>query len=128
MDSYDCANRKVDNEAGSETSREAQLPSCARIMLLSSWPQSTLTKSDCSVDRTCLRSQFGQVAEAEWHHLYRAAIRAGIDANAAEDLVQSVLLHAFCALEKMKKTQLNHLRVHSWLTNLAERAARSTQS
>lgn len=71
-----------------------------------------------------LRDQFGQIAEADWQHLYRAAIKAGADEREAEDIVQDALLRAFSALSKMSDDRLANVRVHSWLTALARKAAR----
>jgi hypothetical protein len=125
MGMYSRAKCRAHNEVHLDSPSRARLPTCTQIMLLSSWPRSTLSKADFAIDRPSLRKEFGQVAEAEWLHLYRTAIRVGVDANSAEDLVQGVLLQAFCALEKMNRIQLDRLQVHRWLTNLAERAARS---
>ena len=75
-------------------------------------------------DKDALRKQFGDVAKADWEHLYRAAIRAGAGAQEAEDLVQEVFLRAYSSLTSMRRDQLIHMRVHDWLTALVRRVAK----
>jgi Sigma-70 region 2 len=102
----------------------ARLPSCADIILLSEWPGAAVSKSNGHIDEPSLRNQFGEVAEADWRHLYRAAIRAGADTHEAEDLVQEVFLRAYRSLTTMDENQLVRLRIHGWLTSLIETVAK----
>jgi hypothetical protein len=114
----------VGSRRESMVSRVAGLPSCAGVMLLSEWPRSAASKYNARVDEASLRKQFGDVAEADWRHLYRAAIRAGVDAQEAEDLVQEVFLRAYRSLTSMAWDQLVDLRVHDWLTTFVQRVAK----
>jgi len=108
------------------SSRPERIPSYADIMLLSSWPQPPPSQVDQSANRAWLRDQFDRVVEADWRSLYREAIRAGSNGQDAEDIVQEALLRAYQSLEKMNKTQLAQLRVHSWLRTLTASTVKRT--
>jgi hypothetical protein len=98
-------------------------PSFAQIVLLPSRP-ARASDSELTMPPERLQSQFNEIAEAEWKHLYRAAIRAGADPQEAEDVVKETLLHAYRTLREISVERLGRLRVHGWLTALAESNAR----
>ena len=69
--SCDARSTDVSSQRESLAPQAARLPSCADIMLLSQWPRSAVSKGNGHIDDVSLRKQFGEVAEADWPHLYR---------------------------------------------------------
>jgi hypothetical protein len=65
-----------------------------------------------------LQEQFQHIAEAEWHLLYRAALRAGLDGQTAESVVRRALWRAYCSLLKMPQNERSRLKVRVWLSNV----------
>jgi hypothetical protein len=89
---------------------------------LSSCPLSVLTRRG----RGALYAQIDEFAEADWICLYRAAIRAGADAQEAARLVEAVLLRAH-QVRQIINLPLR-ARLHSWMIGLVESAAKETSS
>lgn len=65
-----------------------------------------------------LQDQFERIAEAEWHILYRAVLRAGLDGQTAEGVVPEALCRACCLLVRMPEKERDKLKVRAWLAKI----------